>query len=198
MELSSHLLRYLADASVRSLALVAVAGAAIALVRPRSAAVRHAVWMTAVCAMLALPLATLTLPEIPLRVLRADKPVPAVSAVPAPSAPTASASVTAPAPVRASSTWPQWAAALYLAGFATFLGRLMFGYAVSRRLLRKSAPARNARLGEAFTRLGLRPTDVIESASVAAPVTIGCIKPRIVLPVEWQDWDLAKLEAALV
>ncbi|HOK45348.1 MAG TPA: hypothetical protein PLA43_03590 [Bryobacteraceae bacterium] len=59
---------------------------AIAVTRTRSAPVKHAVWTVVVCAMLALPLLSVALPPIPLRVLKAAplviEPLPVVASAP--------------------------------------------------------------------------------------------------------------------
>jgi uncharacterized protein (TIGR03435 family) len=38
---------------------------------------------------------------------------------------------------------------------------------------------------------------VRESDSVAAPVTLGIVRPEIVLPTDWRKWDATKLDAVL-
>ena len=67
-QLRFRLLALVADASLRSLCLVMAALVAIAVVRARSAAARHAIWTAVVGGMLALPVLAPLLPSVPLKI----------------------------------------------------------------------------------------------------------------------------------
>jgi len=89
----------------------------------------------------------------------------------------------APAPF----DWGLAAAVLYFAIAGVFAPRIGAGSVVSRRLIRRS-------------RATERPTEGIEvgeSDGVSAPGTLGILRPTIVLPAGWREWDESKLEAVL-
>jgi GWxTD domain-containing protein len=60
--------------------------------------------------------------------------------------------------------------------------RLCGGLWVCRRLVRAGAPIEPG---------------VFESGAISVPVTVGPIRPAILLPPDWRGWDAAKLEAVL-
>ncbi len=189
---SSHLLNSLADASVRSLCLAIAAMIAIAVVRTRSAPVKHAVWTAVVCAMLALPVLSVALPAIPLRVL-----APAATSVePLPelvSGPQAAGPVTVkPAPERspAGFGWPEFAAFAYAVIAVVLIGKLALGYLLSARLVRRSAPIEGAPIE-------VRSGALAESAAISVPLTVGWRRPHILFPAGWREWDRTKLAAVL-
>ncbi len=189
---SSDVLNYLADASVRSLCLAVAAMLAIAAVRTRSAPVKHAVWTAVVCAMLALPLLSVALPSIPLRVLQPSssaliEPLPELVSGPHAAA---HAAVPASEPRRSLPGLPALAVSLYVLGAAFLLGKLALGYLLSRRLVKRSAPIDGAPVEAPGAALA-------ESKAVSVPLTIGWLHPRILLPTCWREWDRAKLEAVL-
>ncbi len=72
---------------------------------------------------------------------------------------------------------------LYVFAAAVLLGRLLVGSWLARRLLRGSV-----RAGENFS----------ESPRIAVPLTIGWIRPVILLPSSWRTWDQSKLDAVLL
>jgi beta-lactamase regulating signal transducer with metallopeptidase domain len=162
---------FLLAISLRSLALAATIGVLLAILRVRSAAARHAVWTLVTAGMLAIAIASATLPDVPLRVLN-----PAVaSKTPAPTVITALKT-----PLRIpthASPWP----VLYSLGFLVCTARLMYGFRITRRLLRASVPI--PRLDRVY-----------ESAHIAVPLNIG---RRVLLPTDWPTWDAAKLDAVL-
>jgi len=201
MDLSSVVLSNLADASVRSLCLAVLTFAALRLGRVRSVSVRHAVWTVTVGAMLLLPCLTPFLPAIPLPIL------PNTKAVLSPPAPSVASSVYASEPSAlgnrppsvARPTWQQLGFALYLGVLLIMLGRLLVSYLLVRRLVRSGALILDARARGVLERLASgRGPALRESGWISAPMTAGCIRPVILLPLGWREWDQAKLEAALV
>jgi multidrug efflux pump subunit AcrA (membrane-fusion protein) len=78
--------------------------------------------------------------------------------------------------------WPFMFLMVWAAVSATLLLRLLIGMVLSLRLLRRSRS----------TEIGVR-----ESDDLSAPVTLGIVKPVIVLPRNWREWPHAKLEAVL-
>ena len=159
--------------SLRVLAPAALAGALLAAARVKSAAVRHAVWTAVTIGMLlSLALAALT-PPVELRVLPRRSTLPVNTDAPL---------VEQPVPAIPTPTTIPVAAMVYAAGVAAGLIRLACGYGFTRRLLR------GARQVEG---------DLYESGWIAVPITIGWLRPKILLPEGWRDWDRERMEAVL-
>ncbi len=191
----------LMDASIR-ISLVALAvGIVLLLARVRSSPVRHRAWLAVLCAMLSMPV----LPHLAPRV---DLPVPAVAAAedgqaaPAGAGPAGSPIVSevpadpSPLPVAAGAAspgraaapialWPAIFFAIYAAGVAAFLYRLLVGWLLAGRVLAASR------------RISIHHVPVYESAEVSTPLTIGLAAQKILLPMDWRDWPEDKLRAVL-
>jgi TonB family protein len=75
-------------------------------------------------------------------------------------------------------------AAVYGLGVLVFLLRLAFAYGFTWRLVRGSRLVERSAAG-----------DIYESASIAVPVTTGWLRPKILLPRNWRQWEQAKLDA---
>jgi beta-lactamase regulating signal transducer with metallopeptidase domain len=196
-------------ASLRSLAIGLVVFGLLRALRVETATVRHAAWRIVLVSMLLMPVlpAALWFIELPVTVparlaLGADRPEPmpqSLDAAPLSTATVegpATASVAAPSevsPIAMDSPQPS----LVVQGFAMLLlctyigvvlgllGRLLLGWAYAREVYRSSTAI--AGLDGAY-----------ESACVAAPLTIGVLSPRILLPVDWRRWSSDMLEAVLV
>ncbi len=179
------MLVHLGDVSIRSLLLALIA--AIVLWMPRSsrtAALQHAVWAAVVCGMLALFAFGEALPRLPLRVLTRPTAAPVRSVPPLSEPPSVGEIVETPAPSPApprSINWSDIAACAYAAIALAFFVRFVTGMFLTRRLLVKS------------TAVG----DFRESELVAVPLTVGLLRPKILLPLEWREWDHEKLDAVL-
>jgi len=159
--------------SLRVLAPAALAGALLAAARVKSAAARHAVWTAVTIGMLlSLALAAVT-PPVELRVLPRRATLPVNTDAPL---------VEQPVPAIPTPTTIPVAAMVYAAGVAAGLIRLACGYGFTRRLLR------GARQVEG---------DLYESGWIAVPITIGWLRPKILLPEGWRDWDRERMEAVL-
>lgn len=164
------------EASMRILAVAAVAGLYVAIRRP-GAATRHAVW-TAVCAvMLALPLLLAVAPrwsvEYPAALLPAPQQV-------QPGVTVSVSSLRVLTPPAAPAPRTDWLVIAYAAGLGFFLLRLAAGWAGLRRLLRAARP--------------LRELDAWESDRLHVPVTVGS---RVLLPSNWRAWEPWQLQAVL-
>ncbi|HEY6346388.1 MAG TPA: M56 family metallopeptidase [Bryobacteraceae bacterium] len=176
------MLTHLADVSVRALELALIASL---VAWRRSAAVQHAAWTTVACGMLALFAFSSALPRLPLRVLQ-DLPE---QAMPAPvkqfdfpgnlvtqrSAPTP---IPPSAPPRRQIDWIELG---YMSVTLALLLRFALGTFLAGRLVK------NSTLIDGFH----------ESEQITIPVTIGWIRPAILLPPEWREWDRFKLNAVL-
>jgi len=180
-------LAHLAEVSIRSL-LLALAAAIVPWIlrRRREAALQHAVWTAVVCGMLALFAFGEVLPRLPLRI-----PTSNADAIPTststvedqpPLTDASQVSVSVPEPPHHPIDWRVVALYAYGAIALAFLSRLVAGLFLVRRLF---ATARSVSRG------------VFESEVVTVPVTVGWLRPRIVLPLEWREWDREKLDAVL-
>jgi beta-lactamase regulating signal transducer with metallopeptidase domain len=188
------------EASIRAAVAASCVGAILALARVRSGAVRHAAWTAVLCAMLLMPVLPRITPEIGVPVVstpvfrEADteiappampvRPLVQASATPmqAPAVPLA-----APAPAPRGALWPWAALAAYLAGVLILLARLAVGWRSARSLARTAEPV-------AVPLEGVR---VCQSGAVATPLTVGVLRPRVLLPHTWTEWSGAKLCAVL-
>ena len=85
-------------------------------------------------------------------------------------------------PSPAPSQWPIAAAGLWLVVALGMLLRLALGFHLSARLVRASQPVEE----------GFR-----ESGLVRVPITVGILRPVVILPKDWPDWAPDKLSAVL-
>ena len=152
------------------------AGVVLFALRIRSAAAQHAVWTAVLGAMLALPVWMAWGPKASLAVLPAGEtprvalPAGGPEVIDAP--PTPSAPLPAPLPATRAARWDWRAAALaaYLTGAFVLLLRLAIGTVRSRRLT---------------------------AACCAAPITVGILRPRILLPAVSAGWSAQQLAAVM-
>jgi beta-lactamase regulating signal transducer with metallopeptidase domain len=87
-------------------------------------------------------------------------------------------------------------AALYLSGVTVFALWLACGYRQLARLAWSSRPIPT--LNGHDTRALVDSGDpVFESPDVSAPVTMGILRPRVVLPSDWRAWPASTLRAVL-
>jgi uncharacterized protein (TIGR03435 family) len=183
--------RLFLECAIRAALLVAGAGIVLQAMRVKSAAARHGVWAGVVVLMLALPMWTAWGPKAALRVLPAVPERAASISAGAMDAGADSAAVpqedgfnlevatTAARP--AAWNWRMTLLGVYLAGLCALLLRLAIGTVRAHGLVRR-AVLRDGRL---------------TSASCAAPVTVGWLRPRVILPEEWKEWPQEKLGAVL-
>jgi GWxTD domain-containing protein len=179
MESHADFLWYLAVLSCRSLGLACLTWLALRVCRVKSASVKHAAWTVVTGVMLLQVVASPALPSVPLRVLA---PVQDAGPSPGPQL------VLSPIRVQASDrhlafTWRQVVIGIYAAVAFALLVQLTLGYMFARRLVRNSKPVDGPR--------------VRESESISVPVTVGQVAPAILLPIDWREWDSAKLQAVL-
>jgi Mg-chelatase subunit ChlD len=181
----------LVSAAIRACGLGLVTFVSLWLLRVRSSAARHALWTVVLAGMLV---------QIPLGMVVPTIPVKTLSSLPNPIRPLVreSARNSVPAPqglakanrtgIAPKGTWFSSGGALtgaYLAIALLLFFRMIFGGWGLRRILRDA---------KAIPSLG---PDIFESASLAVPGSVGCFRPRILLPRAWTDWDAVKLRAVL-
>jgi multidrug efflux pump subunit AcrA (membrane-fusion protein) len=178
------ILVFLAEWALRSSVLILCGAGLLWMLRVKDAFVRLTAWTALLASSLAIPALTLLLPRLPIVVMQADSPL-VPQAMPGASGRLMVVPESLPEPVHAARwhfDWAQIAVAIYGAVVLLLLLRLLVGVVLSRRLLRASAAT-----GRAFR----------ESDRVSAPVTLGIVRPVIVLPRDWREWEEAKLGAVL-
>jgi beta-lactamase regulating signal transducer with metallopeptidase domain len=180
---------------VKPALVVTVALAVTALLRHRTAALRHAVWTGAILSILALGPLSLLLPPLRLAapiaapVTRStSKSAPALrarAATPSASArPRATPLARAPLTVRL----PPLLLAIWIAGVLVSLGRRLGSQIGLSRIVARAQPMRTRFATAADVRL---------SAELHTPAVAGVLRPVVVLPAAAMDWPAADLEAVL-
>jgi hypothetical protein len=169
--------RLFLECTVRAVLLVGVTAIVLHLMRVKAAATKHRLWGGVMAMMLLLPLWTTLGPKVSLPVL----PPLAHSSAGKTRAPLEISFdvVMPPAPVdRKQSIY----LSVYLLGLCLLLLRLAIGTVRSRKLLRASTLH-----------------DGIRSSSLcAAPLTVGFLHPRVILPAHWEQWPKGQLDAVLM
>lgn len=174
---------FLLEWAIRSSILIASGALLLWALQVRDSSIRLAAWTAMLCGSLAIPLLTTALPNRPLPVTRPASVRAEASASPAPTSAFIRPNLVTPKRF----DWPRAAATMYaLVAFALLL-RLCIGLAISLRLLR----------GSRATEREMHGISIRESDRVATPVTLGIVRPAILLPSDWREWDAAKLDAVL-
>ena len=207
------------DSSLRVSLVAVIVAVILVTLRVRSSGVRHAAWTAVLCAMLLMPVLPYCVPSIAIPVPEAAHSAVATLDMPEISVPaqeslgsqtllpqTVPAVATAPlprrepdaAPARAS-IWPAAALGLYAFGLLFFLSRLFMGWRAMAQVARSGqrilcGPESTTDAGKTGRR-GIVP--VYESGLIAAPMTIGVISAKIMLPTAWTLWPEEKLRAVL-
>ena len=180
-------LEFLAQWALRSSILILCGALLLRLLRVKDPAVRLAAYAAILCGSLMLPALTAALPKLPLIAMRAQ-PAPIESpATKMPAAPPGNAPEPSSAPPPARFDWRRAAEAIYVAVACSMLLRLCTGLAAAHRLVRNSRPT--GRTCEAI--------EIRESEQVHAPATLGILRPVILLPPDWREWNAARLDAVL-
>jgi len=222
VELSSSLVVSLATAAVRALALGGAAGLGLAAFRVKTTSVRLFTWTAVLYAALAMPLLERMLPPLPVPTpaflqyggersaadgVKVSRPI-AVAPINLNSTPGKQATLTAMSPTASTRLdlspirWNLVAAEIYLATAFFFLARLFVGLAFGRRLRRSSQMIRETRITVRFASRSLASglpfiPQAAESEFISVPVTMGVLRPVVLLPTSWRHWDDAKLDAVI-
>ena len=192
MTWQSQILALLAASLVRPLALAAAAWLILRVLKVRHPASLHAMWTAVLVGMIVLPLVTLVAPQWKLPLLpKQSEPVaqtqvqqPDVFTNPEPSG----AQLNATATAQSQAPRPAWPAPqtlivwCYLAGVLAMTIFCLTGWALLWRVMSKSRRLR-ARL--------------LESNDVITPVTVGVLRPSVILPAGWRDWSTNTKRAVL-
>jgi len=102
----------------------------------------------------------------------------------------------------ASLPWIVLLAAAYISITLFFFVRLLLGNIFSRRLVRGARPIAESEAIELLTFSGWEghsavPVSLAESELISVPITLGVLRPIILLPVEWREWSSVALRAVL-
>lgn len=100
--------------------------------------------------------------------------------------------------VHQTTNWPLiiWATGVLVASFP-----LLFGALFAQRVIRRSRPLHALELSEALKKIGSLNTfraKVLISNELVCPLTCGFVKPSIVLPAGAETWDRCRFEAVLL
>ena len=217
------LLVSLAIAAARTTVLAAVAALLLAAFRVKVAHIRLIAWIAVLYAGLGMPVLGGMLPSIgipvpftsatvPTKVVRDATPTislpsheftvkqvrpAAVASTSRASTPQTSKTQTSVKSWIASLPWTTAALALYFAIGVVLLVWLIVGVVLTRRLVRNSNAIDDPRLRALIRYPGSRGPQIRESRSVSVPLTVGTLKPAILLPLSWREWDDAKLAGVL-
>lgn len=172
----------IAEAALRSLILVAVFGALLAILKIRDSRVQSAAWRAALIASLAMP-ALMQILVLHIGAVPADSALLALPITQAATIGTKATPSIATAPVL---SWMVVAWWLYLAGAGFFALRLLAGLALTWRMTRRAEPIR-----ESWTN-GL---DARICAATNVPVTFGS---TVLLPVDYAQWPESKRRAVVI
>jgi multidrug efflux pump subunit AcrA (membrane-fusion protein)/beta-lactamase regulating signal transducer with metallopeptidase domain len=170
----------LAEWAVRSSILILSGALLLWALRVKDSSIRLAAWTAMLYGSLAIPGLTAALPKMPVAEMRiAARPLeapelahgtPVVDHVPA-----------------SRFEWERAALIVYALIAAALLLRIVVGLAMSLRLRRSSRATGQETEG----------IEIRESEYLSSPITLGIVRPAILLPVDWRDWNGAKLDAVL-
>ncbi len=182
---------FLAEWALRSSILILIGALLLWALRVKDPSIRLTAWTAMLCGSLVIPAITAALPTAPLAVMGVamrpgEVPVVVYQAARAPE-PAHSRQADGIAETSKPFDWTRAAVMIYVLIAGALLLRLCAGLAMSRRLLRSSRAAGQATAG----------IEIRESDGVASPVALGIVRPVILLPGDWRQWDGAKLEAVL-
>jgi TonB family protein len=176
--MQNPVLNLMVECFVRSTLIAIGVGALLFLLRVNVARVRHTVWAAVAVWMLALPVWTAWGPRAAVRLANT------VAVVRTADTTVTSQLVASPMTheaLPAARTWQSSLTFIYLAGLCVLLSRLLIG-ALRARLMVRQAELRDGRL---------------TGNSCAVPITVGWLRPRVILPAVWRSWSEAQLGAVL-
>src|SRR5688572_24592557 len=179
---------------------------ALCIAKRSRAAVRHVLLSTAFLVLLALPLASLTVPprDVSLPIHSSDSTVlpvtlPLPDGIPLPSAESGDSAPTIAARTAPSASTVLFAA--WMAGVTYFLAMMSLGLRRARRARRNGSPWPEGQAAVSSVAAApqlRRRIQLLLNDAVTGPVTCGVLRPAIVLPPDARGWPPEDLRRALV
>jgi len=171
---------FLAEWAVRSSILILSGALLLWALRVKDSSIRLAAWTAMLYGSLAIPGLTAALPKIPVAEMRiAARPLEAPELA-------HGTPVVDHVPGRRFE-WERAALIVYALIASALLLRIVVGLAMSLRLRRSSRATGQETEG----------IEIRESEYLSSPITLGIVRPAILLPFDWRDWNRAKLDAVL-
>lgn len=219
-QVSSGLVIYLLDPAVRSVAFALAVGLVLAALRIGAVPARLAAWKAVLYAALAMPVLVVFLPAVriplpgplagrtPVLITNFRTELTPAAALDLRGAPQTRNTFVAINPSltesgkKAHLDWTALAAGVYLFVAALLLAHFGLGAVLSQCLLRRAEPIRDPQalatlVREAAAATLPSPLRLASSEAVLVPVTVGFLRPAIILPSDWRGWDEPRLRAVL-
>ncbi len=195
--------------ALKSVAILGLARIVAWLMRRRSAASRHVVWIAAAIALLALPFLSASLPDLKMPGGRLLAAATATFQTTATSAGVAQSAESVPANQRGGAQitksplridWRRSVLTLWALGVAIGLARLLLGCAAMWRVRRHARPFGDRDLPIQLAHsIGLYSrVDVLETAPGSMPMTFGLWKPAIFMPADAHQWTEQRRRVVLL
>jgi len=189
---SQAILGYGLQWALRVTLMAGVTGAVLAILRVRQARIRHFAWSAVVLLSLLVPLGRRFMPVVPLRFSAPEAAVRTIRVARSFGVGAPLAEAVSPIEARARRVPAQrghltlaalapWCAGLYCLVAGVLVLRLMLGTFLTFRLVRESTPCDGRMV----------------SARCAAPITVGWLRPVVLLPADWREWSSSQLNAVL-
>ena len=198
------LLKFLADTTMKSFVIFAVAGLLAFCLRRRSAAMRSFVWSMAIVGCLIIPLLSLVLPkwelgilpEVPISIAPSQLSTESVSSIPITSTPPQPDPVTNQSRPFTALQWTDWVAIGWVGAGLFLLIRLIVGIGAIWHISARSSNF--SRAAEQLRSNWNRRTSVRLSNRITVPMVWGFLRRVILLPVDANHWQTERLRAVLL
>ncbi len=204
--MSDFMMSLLAGVALKSTAVLGLAWIAALLMRRQSAAARHIVWTAAFVAVLAMPVLSLSLPALRVRVASAFV-LPNIVFQASVTGSNQSEAVThtrqrlqldqsASVP---RSNWGTWIILLWAAGAFAGLTHMFVGWLQIRSVRRRATTATIAGLPAMTALAGVSDNvEVLETETGTMPMTVGLLRPAILLPGDAATWTEERSRVVLL
>ena len=194
--MSRMILLYLASLMLRSTGIVVLTW--LLTFRLRSVALRHAIWVITLFSILLMPVTDAVLPApriLSVRDTHASAPNPLAVPVSGLTAAAGQSPELQPQ-TRPALNWWQIALSVYGLIGGLLLLRLLWSSWKLRSLIQECHPISPEIFSELISELRIRrPVRMVESENVRVPLTVGFLRPVVMLPSDWRNWDAPKLRA---
>ena len=182
---------FLTLTALKATVVLAAAFLGAAALRRASASARYFLWISALAAVLAIPILSTSLRPWSVPISAPHSAIMSIDPQPA---------QTAPEPAPGPEHWIFW---LWLCGATLVLGRVAIGHLRVRLALRRAPvlhdPMWQSKLVETSSAIGLRrPVDLRRGAETEVPISYGLFHPVILLPMQSQDWTDARRAVVLL